>query len=138
MVVIRVEPDDHTYVYGDMECELDGDGKPIEPFIYKDDNRTVECFVSLHLYIQKEDSEITKVVHTCTSWSDDSNEYTISNDKVVHLQSTEHGMNRVYITYTNGTASKIIYTRRQFGTFALGDEAPLLSDLIHATTHDPK
>ena len=129
MVVVQVGLDDHTYVCGDMECELDGDGEPIEPFIYKDGNRTVECFVSQYLYIEKEDSNITKVVHTCTSWSDDSNQYTIKNDKVVYLQSSEHGMNRAYITYTNGTASKIIYSQRQFGKFAIGDEAPLLSDL---------
>jgi hypothetical protein len=130
MVVIHVELDDGTYVYGDMECELDEHGAGIEPFIFEDDNRTVECFVSKGLYIEKVDNKITKVVHTGTSWSDDYDEYTIHNDKVTYLESTEHGMNRVYIIYTNGIASKIDYSRRTFGRFAIGDTAPSLNELI--------
>jgi hypothetical protein len=130
MVAIYVGSDDHTYVYGDMECELDMDGKKIEPFIYKDGERTVECFVSKNRYIEKEDNKITKVVHTCTSWSDDYDAYTIENGEVVHLESTEHGMNRVYITYKDSVASDITFSRREFGCFALGDLAPRLYKLV--------
>jgi hypothetical protein len=132
MVAIYVGPDDHTYVYGHMECEIDGNGKGIEPFIYKDGKRIVECFVSKHLYIEKEDNKITKVVHTCTCWSDDYDEYTIEDGKVVYLESTEHGMNRAYITYKEGIASEITYSRRKFGCFAVKDVAPVLSELILA------
>lgn len=130
MVVLHVFDDDHTYVSGDMECELDENGKGIEPFIYKEDNRTVECYVSKYLYIEKENNEITKVVHTCTSWSDDSDTYIIENDKVISVISTEHGMNRAYIDYENGAISKVTYSRREFGCFAIGDFAPLLQQLI--------
>jgi hypothetical protein len=130
MVIIHVNADDDTYAYGDMECELDANGKGIEPFIYKDGNRTIECFVSKHVYIEKEDNKLTKVVHTSTSWSDDWDTYTIKDDKVVHLESTEHGMNRRYIYYTDGIASDIEYSRRVFGSAAIGDRAPLISELI--------
>jgi hypothetical protein len=130
MVILHVDSDDHTYVYGDMECEVDKDGKGIEPFIYKEDARTVECYVSKHLYIEKENNEITKVVHTCTSWSDDYDKYDIEDGVVVYLETTEHGMNRAYITYENGVISDIEYSRREFGCYAIGDLAPLLKELI--------
>jgi hypothetical protein len=130
MVVIHVEPDDGTYVYGDMECDVDEHGAGIEPFIYTDGNRIVECFVSKKLYIEKEDNKITNVIHTSTSWSDDWDKYTICNDKVIHLESTEHGMNRAYITYLDGVTSNIEYSRRTFGRFAIGDKAPVLCDLV--------
>jgi hypothetical protein len=133
MVVIHVQRDDHTYVDGDMECELDENGDGIEPFIYKKEEGdvTVECYVSKYLYIERaKGGEITKVVHTCTCWSDDWDAYTIQNEKVVGLVSTEHGMNRVYINYTNGAISKIEYPRREFGCFKIGDHAPDLDDLI--------
>jgi len=130
MVVVHIHADDDTYVDGDMECEVDGDGNGIEPFIYKDDERTVECYVSTHLYIEKVENEITKVVHTCTCWSDDRDTYDIVNGEVVHLETTEHGMNRAYITYKDGAVSKITYSRREFGMDAVGDRAPLLCELI--------
>jgi hypothetical protein len=83
MVIIHVHRDDDTYVYGDVECEVDENGNGIEPFIYKDEKRTVECYVSQHLYIEKVEDIITKVVHTQTSWSDDRDTYEIVNDEVV-------------------------------------------------------
>ena len=130
MVILHVHLDDNTYVYGDMECEVDENGKGIEPFIYKDEERTVECYVSKNIYIEKVNNKITKVVHTATSWSDDSDTYDIVNNEVVYLESTEHGMNRAYITYENGSISKITYSRREFGMYAVGDFAPLLCELI--------
>ena len=69
-------------------------------------------------------------MHTATSWSDDRNTYKIVNDEVVYLESTEHGMNRAYITYENGKISKITYSRRKFGIYAVGDLSPLLCELI--------
>jgi hypothetical protein len=136
MVVIHIFPDDHTYVHGDMECELDSNGDGIEPFIYKEGGVTVECYVSKYLYIERANSKrITKVVHTCTSWSDDRDLYTIENKKVVGLESTEHGMNRVYITYTEGKISDIEYSQRVFGCFDIGDRAPYLKNLIARCTH---
>ena len=130
MVILHVPMDDHTYVYGDMECEVDEDGNGIEPFIYKEGARTVECYVSKNLYIEKEKNEITKVVHTCTCYSDDCDIYDIENDEVVYLETTENGMNRGYITYKNGAISDIKYSRRKFGCYAVGDKAPLLEELI--------
>ena len=130
MVIIHVHHDDHTYVYGDMECEVDKNGNGIEPFIYKDEKRTVECYVSQYLYIEKVEDKITKVVHTATCWSDDRDTYEIVNDEVVYLESTEHGMNRAYITYENGVISKIKYSRRKYGSFEVGDLSPLLCELI--------
>lgn len=130
MVVVHTHGGDNIYVDGDMECEVDGGGNWIEPFIYKDDERTVECYVSRNLYIEKVENEITKVVHTSTSWSDDRDTYDIANEEVVHLESTEHGMNRAYITYKDGAISKITYSRREFGMDAVGDRAPLLCELI--------
>ena len=130
MVIIHVNRDDDTYVYGDMECEVDENGKGIEPFIYKDEERTVECYVSQYLYIEKVEDKITKVVRTAPSWSDDRNTYEIVNDEVVYLESTEHGMNRAYITYENGVISKITYSRRKYGSFEVGDLSPLLCELI--------
>jgi hypothetical protein len=135
MVVIHVLPDDHTYKFGDMECDLDDNGDGIEPFIHKDGDVTVECYVSKHLYIERATGEeITKVVHTCTCWSDDSDSFTIQNNKVVFLDSTEHGINHVYINYdTEGVTSKIEYSRREFGCFKIGQHAPDLDDLIAKT-----
>ena len=130
MVIIHVYPDDDTYVDGDMECEVDENENEIEPYIYKDEKRTVECYVSKHLYIEKEKNVITKVVHTCTSWSDDYDKYDIKNGEVVYLETTEHGMNRGYITYKNGIISKITYSRREFGCYEIGDNAPKLSMLL--------
>ena len=130
MVILHVPMDDNTYVFGDMECEVDENGKEIEPYIYKDDERTVECYVSLNLYIEKVENEITKVVHTSTCWSDDMDTYHIVNDEVVYLVTTEHGMNRAYITYENGSISKITYSRKEFGMYAVGDLTPLLCELI--------
>jgi hypothetical protein len=130
MVILHVDSDDHTYVYGDMECEVDENGKGIEPFIYKEDERTVECYVSKHLYIEKEQNEITKVVHTCAYWSDDYDKYDIEDGLVVYLETTERRMNRAYITYENGVISDIKYSRRKFGCYAIGDFAPLLEELI--------
>jgi hypothetical protein len=129
MVIIHVPLDDHTYVYGDMECNVGEDGKGIEPLIYKEDERTVECYVSDHLYIEKKNNVITKVVHTATSWSDDYDKYDIENGEVVYLESTEHGMNRAYITYANGVISDIEYSRRKFGCYAIGNLAPTLEQL---------
>jgi hypothetical protein len=130
MVVVHIHGGDDIYVDGDMECEVDGGGNWIEPFIYKDDERTVECYVSRNLYIEKVENEITKVVHTSTSWSDDRDTYDIANEEVVHLESTEHGMNRAYITYEDGAISKITYSRREFGMYAVGELTPLLCELI--------
>tara|TARA_B110000503_G_scaffold123770_1_gene189657 strand:+ start:708 stop:1100 length:393 start_codon:yes stop_codon:yes gene_type:complete len=130
MVILHVPMDDHTYVYGDMECEVGEDGKAIEPFIYKDGDRTVECYVSKRLYIEKENDEITKVVHTATCYSDDRDIYDIENDEVVYLETTEHGMNRGYITYENGIISEIAYSHGVFGMYAIGDLTPLLCELI--------
>jgi hypothetical protein len=133
MVVIHVHRDDHTYVHGDMECELDENGDGIEPFIYKDGDVTVECYVSEHLYIERATGEeITKVVHTLSgSWSDDYDAYTIKNEKVVFQDSTEHGMNHVEINYdTGGIATNIKYSRREFGMFKIGQDAPSLKSLI--------
>jgi hypothetical protein len=130
MVILHVHSDDHTYVYGDMECEVDENGKGIEPYIYKQEDRTVECYVSEHLYIEKKNNEITKVVHTATCWSDDRDKYDIDNGEVVYLETTEHGMNRAYITYEDGVISDIEYSRREFGCYAVGDKAPLLKELI--------
>jgi hypothetical protein len=130
MVILHVPMDDDTYVYGDMECEMDEDGNGIEPYIYKEDARTVECYMSMNLYIEKEKNEITKVVHTCTSWSDDYDKYDIVKGEVVYLETTEHGMNRAYITYKNGAISDIKYSRRKFGMYVIGEKAPLLSALI--------
>jgi hypothetical protein len=130
MVIIHVHRDDDTYVDGDMECEVDENGNGIEPFIYKDEKRTVECYVSQHLYIEKVEDIITKVVHTQTSWSDDRDTYEIVNDEVVYLESTEHGMNRAYIIYESGVISKITFSRRKFGSFEVGDLSPLLCELI--------
>ena len=130
MVIIHVYPDDDTYVDGDMECEVDENGNGIEPFIYKDEERTVQCYVSLNLYIEKVENEITKVVHTSTSSSDDKDTYDIVNDEVVYLETTEHGMNRAYITFDNGAVSKITYSRRKFGLYCVGDLTPLLCELI--------
>ena len=131
MVVIHVHADDHTYVHGDMECELDDNGDGIEPFIHKEGDVTVECYVSKYLYIERANGKkITKVVHTCTSWSDDRDEWTIKDKKVIALMTTEHGMNRAYITYTRGVISNIAYSRREFGMFKIGDRAPYLNRLI--------
>ena len=130
MVILHVPMDDDTYVYGDMECDVDEDGNGIEPFIYKDNARTVECYVSKSLYIEKKKNEITKVVHTGTCWSDDYDKYDIVNGEVVYLETTEHGMNRGYITYEEGVISKITFARREFGMYAVGDKAPLLEELI--------
>jgi hypothetical protein len=130
MVILHVPMGDDTYVYGDMECEVDENGEGIEPFIYKEDDRTVECYMSKNLYIEKVKNKITKVVYTCTSWSDDYDKYDIENGKVVYLETTEHGMNRAYITYENGVISEIKYSRRKFGCYAIGDKAPLLEELI--------
>jgi hypothetical protein len=130
MVILHIDSDDHTYVDGDMECEVDKDGEPIEPYIYKEEGRTVECYVSEHLYIEKKNNEITKVVHTATCWSDDYDKYDIENGEVVYLETTEHGMNRAYITYEDGVISEIKYARLEFGCYAVGDKAPLLKELI--------
>jgi hypothetical protein len=130
MVILHVDSDDHTYVYGDMECEVDENGKPIEPYVYKEDERTVECYVSKHLYIEKEKNEITKVVHTATCYSEDRDIYEIVNDEVVYLETTEHGMSRAYITYENGAIVDITYSRDEFGLYCIGDFAPLLCELI--------
>jgi hypothetical protein len=188
MVILHVHSDDHTYVYGDMECKVDENGKPIEPYIYKEEGRMVECYVSEHLYIEKENNEITKVVHigtccsddydidydevfdengkpiepyiykeeertvecyvsehlyiekknneitrvvhTSTCWSDDYDKYDIEDGEVVYLETTEHGMNRAYITYENGVISDIKYAHRVFGCYAVGDLAPMLKELI--------
>jgi uncharacterized protein YuzB (UPF0349 family) len=127
MVILHIDSDDDTYVYGDMECEVDENGKPIEPYIYKEDERTVECYMSENLYIEKENNEITKVVHTGTCSSDD---YDIEDGEVVYLETTEHGMNRAYITYEDGVIFEIQYSRRVFGRYAVGDFAPLLKELI--------
>ena len=130
MPIVHVHQSDNTYEEGDMECEVGADGDNMEPFIYRDDERTVECYVSKNLYIEKVENKITKVVHTCTSWSDDRDTYDIVNDEVVYLESREHGMNRAYITYANGAISKITYSRREFGMYAVGDKTPLLCELI--------
>jgi hypothetical protein len=130
MPMVHVHRDDDTYVHGDMECEMREDGTPIEPFIYTDDERTVECHVSKHLYIVKVAGDITKVVHTQTNWSDDRDTYDIVNGEVVHLTSTEHGMNRAYIDFEDGVISQVTYSRRLFGMFAVGQPAPDLCDLL--------
>jgi hypothetical protein len=130
MIILHVHSDDHTYVYGDMECEVDKNGKAIEPYIYKEEERTAECYVSEHLYIEKKNNEITRVVHTCTCLSDDYDKYDIEHGEVVYLETTEHGMNRAYITYEDGVISDIKYARRKFGCYVVGDKAPLLKELI--------
>jgi hypothetical protein len=135
MVIIRVGDDDGSYVSGDMECEVDKDGEHIEPYIFKEDNRIVECYVSGGLYIEKENNEITKVVHTGTCWSDDYDIYEIEDGVVVHLETTEHGMNRGYMTYGNGVISNITFARREFGDFAIGDLAPQLEELLRWKNH---
>jgi len=130
MPVVHVHMDDDTYVHGDMECEMREDGTPVEPFIYTDAKRTVECHVSKHLYVEKVAGDITKVVHTQTSWSDDRDTYQIVNGEVVQQTSTEHGMNRAYIDFEDGVISEITYSRRRFGVFAVGRPAPELCDLL--------
>jgi hypothetical protein len=127
MVIHR---DDHTYADGEMECEVDKDGELIEPFIYKEDGVTVECYVSKNIYIEKVKNVITKVVHTGTTWGDDYDKYYIVNREVVYLETMKHGINRVYITYGDGVISEIKYSRREFGCYALGDKAPMLEELI--------
>jgi hypothetical protein len=130
MVVIYVHADDDTYVHGNMECELDENENGIEPFIYKDEFRTVECYLSKNLFIEKENDKISKVVHTATCWSDDYDEYTVVNGEIVYEVGTEHGMNRVYITYECGVIADIQYSRRAFGMYKIGQLAPLLHELM--------
>jgi hypothetical protein len=132
MVIIHVHLDDNTYVDGDMECELDEDKNGIEPFIYRDESRTVECYLSRNLFIERgNDERISKVVHTGTCWSDDYDEYTIEDGKVVYEEGTEHGMNRVYITYECGVIADIKYSRKVFGMYKIGDSAPVLHEIMN-------
>jgi hypothetical protein len=130
MGVIYVHADDNTYVEGNMECEFDEDENGIEPFIYTDAYRTVECYLSKNLFIEKENDKISKVVHTATCWSDDYDEYTVVNGEIVYEVGTEHGMNRVYITYESGVIADIQYSRKVFGMYKIGDAAPLLHQLM--------
>jgi hypothetical protein len=72
----------------------------------------------MNLYIEKENDEITKVVHTATCYNDDRDIYDIENGEVVYLETTEHSMLRAYITYKNHVISDITYSLRMF---AVGD-----------------
>jgi hypothetical protein len=84
------------------------DGNSLEPFIYKNQIKTV-----MHTHLNDE--------HTI---------YEIEKGKVVYLETMDHDMNRAYITYENGLISEITYSCHKFGMFAIGDLAPNLCELI--------
>jgi hypothetical protein len=119
--------DEPNYVSAGMECELGENGKGIEPFIYKHGNSTVERYLSRGFYVVKKDNKIIRVIET-TKRGGGYDIYVINNDQVVQLESESHrcSMNRMYVIYTDGRASKILVSGRVFGGHAIGDMAPLL------------
>ena len=132
VVYVNLKADDDTYVSGDLAVVSFGDeGELLEPYIYKDDERTVECYISKNIWVEKVKGKIVKVVYTSTCWSDDSRTYYVENDKVISITDTYHGMNRCYITFEDGCVSNIQYSRRNYGCrYNIGDAAPTLEELI--------
>jgi hypothetical protein len=79
MVFVHVKLGRHfTLVHGDAECELDENGRGIEPFIcktkegetcriYETPDTIIECYVSKKMYVVRtNDGKITDVVHLGT------------------------------------------------------------------------
>ena len=49
-VYVKVNPDDDTYVSGDLAVISFGDnGELLEPYIYEDAERKVECYISKNI-----------------------------------------------------------------------------------------
>ena len=131
-VYVNVKPDDDTYVSGDLAVILFGDnGELLEPYIYKDAQRKVECYISKNIWVEKVEGKIVKVIYTSTCWSDDWRTYYVEDDNIVKIIDTYHGINRRYITFKDGVISSIEYSRRKWNTvYKIGDRAPTLDELI--------
>ena len=131
-VYVKVNPDDDTYVSGDLAVISFGDnGELLEPYIYEDAERKVECYISKNIWVEKVEGKIAKVVYTGTCWSDDSRTYYVEDNNIVKIVATYHGMNRCYITFKDGFVSSIEYSRRNWITgYKIGDRAPKLDELI--------
>ena len=131
-VYVNVKPDDDTYVSGDLAVISFGDnGELLEPYIYKDAQRKVECYISNNIWVEKVEGKIVKVIYTGTCWSGDWRTYYVEDGNIVKILDTYHGMNRCYITFEKGFVSEIEYSRRKWiSGYKIGDFAPKLDELI--------
>ena len=131
-VYVNVKPDDDTYVSGDLAVISFGDnGELLEPYIYKDAQRKVECYISKNIWVEKVEGKIVKVIYTSTCWSGDWRTYYVEDDNIVKIVDTYHGMNKCYITFEKGFVSEIEYSRRKWiSGYKIGDFAPKLDELI--------
>jgi hypothetical protein len=121
MKTINVEPDDHTYVYGEMVVQ-EKNGEIMEPYIYYGAPREGDPYSSITYYYPSEnkyciydDDKLYRIVYTSTSWSDDREIYEIRDGKVIEVMMTEHGINRCYFYLSEEKIHKIHFTRRKFG-----------------------
>jgi hypothetical protein len=132
LIYVRVEPDDSTYVSGKLAVVSFGDdGELLEPYIYKDADRKVECYISKNIWVEKVKGKIVKVVYTSDCRSDYWRTYYIGNYNIVQIIDTYHGMNKCYITFEDGFVSAIEYTRSKYiSGYNIGDVAPTLEELI--------